>query len=109
MTFRPKETSTTTLVLEHLKRVDDFQNLDQICDTVRVSVDKALCRHKIQTALVHLRRFRAIDSMESDGRLWFFATPDTDMRTYTVDEHASVTGRPGRHKGRKPGTKNRRW
>jgi hypothetical protein len=68
-------------VFERLKRADDFMTVAQL-----QAAEPAETYNRIQAALHHLRNYRAVECMESDGQLWWYATPDNDTRSKTVDE-----------------------
>jgi hypothetical protein len=81
---RIKVTTTTTLVLEALVRADDFRTARQlIADTGR-------SYNQVLAALHHLRKYHAIDSLESDGALWWYITGE-DTRTTVRDERTPET------------------
>lgn len=71
----------THLVLDRLITADDFMTAKQLQLAVgSQNLDQ------ITAALAHLREHRAVDSTQSGGHLWWFATPDGDNRTRQVHE-----------------------
>lgn len=90
MTPRIKVPTCTTLVLEALRRADDFMTLAMIRESTGLDTCHA------SASLHHLRKHKAIECMESDGQLWWYATPDTDDRSRSLDE------RTPENKPRKP-------
>ena len=84
----------TYLVEQALKEADDFMSLAQLVEKTGAAYNQATA------ALSHLRKRRAVDSLESGGALWWFATPNTDNRSKTVEER--VPEEPGsRRRGMK--------
>lgn len=75
------EPSTTTRVLRALEEADDFLTTRQVAEAASVTIKAAM------TALHYLATVRAVESVTSGGRLHWFATPDLDQRTRTIDEH----------------------
>lgn len=98
MTFRPRKTTATTLVLEVLRQRDDFMTKQMLVD---VLTNRAT-REQITSALLWLREVRAIDCVvEPDGKAWWFALPpDHDKRVRHLDEMA-IHERPGARKPRR--------
>lgn len=78
-----KVTSATTLVLEYLRREDDFRTSAQV-----VAAVPQHDRNAVTVALFYLRRRKAIDAMDVDGRLyWFALPPELDDRAKVTHEH----------------------
>lgn len=76
---RARITTTTTLVMDALRWADDFMTGAQLCEvTGRAS-------NQVFAALNHLRKYNVVDSIASDGTLWWFATGD-DSRSRVIDE-----------------------
>lgn len=61
-----KEPTNTTLVLDYAR---------EIMQQLRISPNRTTA------ALHHLHKYRAVDFIEVKGRLWWFATPQTDARS----------------------------
>lgn len=77
---RNTETTATFLVLDALKRADDFRTGRQLMDETRLSTNR------VSAALYHLLKYKAVEFIESERKLWWFATPTSDTRSKTVDE-----------------------
>lgn len=77
---RNTETTATFLVLDALKRADDFRTVAQLQSETGKSYNR------VQAALHHLRVHKAVDFVEAERKLWWFATPTSDTRSRTVDE-----------------------
>jgi hypothetical protein len=89
-----KETTTTHLVFEALKRADDFRTSRQL------QLETGRSSNRVGAALHLLERYRAVDFVEGEGTLWWFATPGSDTRVRTVEEKAPET-RPRRARRKK--------
>lgn len=86
-----KRTTYTKRVLDYLIELDDFATHKQVQAALRITLNQT-------TATLHdLRRARAVDVMEVDGVLWFYATPESDTRTQI---HAEI--KEGITRNRKP-------
>lgn len=88
------ETTATTLVMEALVRADDFRTGRQLQEELRLS------GNRVSAALYHLLKHRAVEFVEADRTLWWFATPTSDTRSRVVEEKAPET-RPRRPRRRK--------
>lgn len=75
------ETSYTKLVFDFLVNQDDFVHQSEITEATGLS------SRQLRQTLPWLRKCKAIDSVESAGRLYWFATPELDTRLFSVDEH----------------------
>lgn len=82
---RHKEPTSTGIVYRALCAADDFRTLRQLIRECGLSCNR------VSAALHHLRARRAVDVMDVEGQLWWFATPDTDNRSSTVDERTPET------------------
>ena len=80
MTRKLKEATSTTRVLDALVRADDFVTARQL--QLLLALD---CNH-VSAALYHLRKYCAVDFVEAEDALWWFATPDRDCRSRAVHE-----------------------
>lgn len=78
--MKRKEITTTHLVLEALTRADDFRTQRQLC--AEIGRD---CNH-VSAALCHLRKRKAVEAMDVDGQLFWFATPEDDTRSFKLIE-----------------------
>lgn len=77
--------TTTTLIVEALERADDFMTMAQIvAATGRTTA-------RVNVALHHLKKHRAIDAMAVEGRLYWYGTPETDSRCKQFDERVEET------------------
>jgi len=84
---RDKQPTWTCRVMELLTKTDDFMTARQI----RVAIGAN--ENQVSAALIHLRRRHAVDCVEQDNALWWYATPETDDRVKRVDER--VPEEPG--------------
>lgn len=75
-----KKTTCTQLVVDYLTQLDDFATHRMI------QISSGVTSSQITATLHDLRRFKAIDAMDVDGVLWFYATPERDVRTKTLGE-----------------------
>lgn len=75
------ETSYTKIVGDFLNKHDDFISTAGIADAT------GLTTLQLRQTLHWLRQCKAIDSVDSGGTLYWFATPETDTRVRTIDEH----------------------
>ncbi|MDX2059948.1 MAG: hypothetical protein SFV24_19215 [Gemmatimonadales bacterium] len=87
-----KRTCTTKVILDTLTRADDFMTAKQLREVTGEAA------HRVSAALHHLKVVKAIDSMESDGVLWFYATPDADTRKVRLDDVKVEIRRPRKRK-----------
>ena len=93
-----KQPTHTTVVNQYLIALGDF-------DTVAGITAKAgVPRRYVLMSLWHLRHYRAVDSVVSDGQLWWFATPEYDNRSRIVDERAPEEKKRNRKKRVPPGS-----
>ena len=103
---RITHTSYTALVLEALRRADDFRTLGQLkAELLLIPDDKRAGRsNRISAALRQLKYYRCVDCLESDGQLWWFAllpADDTRSRVYTERAY-EPNGRRRKRKAPKP-------
>lgn len=77
---RDRKPTTTTLVLSWLSEHGDFATARQLAEAVRRSPDQT------SSALRWLRKRKAVDCLEEDGRLWWFSTIEYDDRTRIIAE-----------------------
>ena len=75
----PPEPTWVSRVEDALRAADDFLPLGELMQLTGASYNRATA------ALHHLRRCHAADSVESGGRLYWFATPHTDTRARHVE------------------------
>lgn len=89
-----REPSKVSIVLRTLIEADDFITAAQLIVKLhgRVNVNQ------ISASLHHLRNRHAASCMESDGKLWWYSTPDLDDRSKKVDERV-VEVDPRRRRG----------
>ena len=69
----------TSRVLKFITTADDFATVAQIMAGTGANINQATA------TLHHLKKFHAVDCLEADGQLWWFATPGDDTRERTVD------------------------
>lgn len=77
-----KRPTWTSQVLRALQHADDFMDRDHLLEAV-----KGITRDQLSAALIHLKGFKAVDAVESEGRLWWCATGG-DERTRVHEERA---------------------
>ena len=77
---RFKAPTCTHTVFRHLINADDFMTAQQIVASTTLN------KNQVSASLHSLRHYKAVDCMDVDGVLWWFATPDTDARLRVVDE-----------------------
>lgn len=77
----PVETSYTKRAFDFLVNHDDFVTMPDIATCTGLTI------RQLRQTLPWLRKCKAIDSVESDGRLFWYATPESDLRLRTLDEH----------------------
>jgi len=74
------EPSCTSKVMSVLKQYDDF------LDVSSITVLTGLKKQNVLSSLWWLQKIKAVESVNSGGVPFWFATPDTDMRSRTIDE-----------------------
>ena len=75
-----RKPTCVSLVYAHLVAADDF------CDMQTLIKVSGYSKHVTEVAIQHLVMHKAVDSVKGgDGKLWWFATPDTDNRACHVD------------------------
>ena len=94
MVRKAREPTVTSLVFDLLVRADDFLKRNEIAEATGANPNQ------VSAALTHLYRCKAIDAVACQDRLWWFATPESDTRTMTVDERVKEE-----HRKRKSGYK----
>lgn len=62
-----------------LAAADDFLTVSQLVAASGID------QHHVQSCIWWLKKVRAVESVESDGQLWWFSTPETDLRTRRVE------------------------
>jgi len=77
----PVETSYTKRITDALAAADDFVPLSGLVDITRLPATK------LRGALHWLKKSKAINSLDSDGRLYWYLTPDADQRLRVIEEH----------------------
>lgn len=75
-----KEPTSTSIVEETLRTLDDFVTAPQLRDLTGLDT----CH--LSASLCHLRKYSAADCIDADGQLYWYATPDTDVRTKVLLE-----------------------
>lgn len=80
MAGRIKRRTTTSAVVDHMQRADDFLTVREL---MQLTGDNL---HRVTAALAWLKRAKAVDSIKSDGRLYWYSTPETDQRTRVLEE-----------------------
>ena len=89
-----RQTTTTLLVLEALRRGDDFYT---IADLVRLT---GRSPNRVSAALHHLRHRHAVDVViQQRTGFWFARPPEEDDRSRVLEEIAAeYTKKPGRRR-----------
>ena len=82
---RPKETTYTSIVYDYLCGADDFRKAAHVVEATK------LTSGHVSTSLHALKAYRAVDCIEQDHSLWWFATPETDTRLRVVLERTPET------------------
>lgn len=78
MVRKLKQETCVFRVFEALKARDDFMNAAMVQEAAGTNLNQTLA------SLHHLRKYRAVDVIiDRDGIGWWYATPDTDTRTFT--------------------------
>lgn len=81
------EPTYTSLVLDYLTKGDDFFSIGHITEALKIK------RYQVRISLLHLQRYKAVDSTASGGTLYWFATPELDTRISVTE--ARVREVPG--------------
>lgn len=92
-----KQPTHTSLVERALLEADDFVSFTQL------KAATGLPGNHVSATLTHLKGFKAVDSVESQGSLWWFATPQTDTRQVTYAERTPEVKPRKSRKTVKPG------
>lgn len=81
--MKHKQTTWTTLVLEHLRAQDDFLTAQQLAEAI-----PGVLRRQVDAALHMLRHYHCVDVIiQPDGRGWWFALPThEDTRSKVILE-----------------------
>jgi hypothetical protein len=73
------EPTWVSRVEDALRAADDFMSFAELAAATSANTNR------LTAALHHLRKYRAVDSIDSGGRLYWFATPNTDTRCRRVE------------------------
>jgi hypothetical protein len=92
-----KEPTKTSIVLACLVTADDFITASQLIERLAGKANP----NQVSASLHHLKKRHAIDCMESDGKLWWYSTPELDDRSKIVEEKVVETS-PRRTRGSFP-------
>jgi hypothetical protein len=76
------EPTCVSRVEKALQQADDFLTAPMIRQAA------AMDKHHVETCLWHLAKYQAIDSIRSGDELWWFLTPERDLRARKVAERA---------------------
>jgi DNA-binding transcriptional regulator GbsR (MarR family) len=80
MTKANKVPTVTSQVMEALTQYDDFLSMDDIVALTGCS------KNNVSSALFALRHYKAVDVViQPDGRGWWFAVPELDLRTKVLE------------------------
>ena len=74
-----QEPSCVSLVFGVLVGSDDFKTVQQLKDETRCNMNQVLA------ALCHLKMHKAVEMITSGHDTFWFATPDSDNRTKTLE------------------------
>jgi len=77
-----KEPTCTSIVQTAVTAADDFVTAKWVVEATR------LTPNQVSAALYHLKKYTFLSCFESDGKLWWFSTPETDTRSRTVERRA---------------------
>ena len=89
-----REPTKVSLVLQALVAADDFITAGQLITRLGGKVNA----NQVGASLHHLRNRHAVVCMASDGKLWWYSTPDLDDRLRIVEEKVVET-EPRRRRG----------
>lgn len=89
-----KETTSTTLVTEALEKADDFMTAKGLQQATGRNVNQ------VSAALHALRQYKVVEAINSEGQLFWYATPWSDTRTKVVYERSPET-KPRKQRRRK--------
>jgi len=92
-----KETPKIKLVFDCLVQADDLLTTREIVTRTQLPL------HNVSTSLRCLRLYHAVDCIEGEDQLWWFAQPEEDLRVRVVEERTpeSKPRRPKRPRKRK--------
>ena len=85
MALLDKHPTYTSQVFDYLVKLDDFASVSIIAKATGVK------RKHVATALLMLREYRAVDSTDVQGVLWWCATPEYDRRQRVIKETTTHT------------------
>lgn len=86
MPYKHKIVTHTSKVLEYLRKVDDFRTTKQLKEGL-TSLIYQPSGNQILAALHSLVKYKAVAFMESNDRMYWYATaPEEDTRIKTLDE-----------------------
>lgn len=101
MSGKIKQMTYTYLVLECLKERNDYVSYEDIYNYVRETRYEVAFSH-ISAACFHLKKHKAVDLViDSDGKVFWYLTPETDDRAKTIDERVPESKPRKRKKGYK--------
>lgn len=77
-----KRTPTPQLVMAVLREADDYLTMAMIAERMHVDLraDRGLWYRRISAALYSLLQYHAVDYVEGDAALWWFALPPEEDR-----------------------------
>lgn len=79
-TKKEKQPPCVLKVEQALIARDDFTTCAQLAEITK------LTRNQVTASLHHLKKHSVVESMESDGSLWWYMTPGLDTRVRHIDE-----------------------
>jgi len=78
--MKRKRTTFTTIVFEALTRADDFRTGRQLQAELKMDTNH------VSACLYSLKKYNAVNCVEQPDALWWYATPKSDTRLFSVEE-----------------------
>ena len=97
-----KEPTCVSVVEAFVREADDFVTAAQVVEGTRLNPNQ------VSASLIMLKKYKAFDCFESDGKLWWYSTPELDARMVKRELRAPETKpRKTRKSASKPATVNK--
>lgn len=95
---KTKEPTCVSVVETFVTKADDFVTAAQVIEGTQ------LTPNQVSASLIMLKKYQALACFESDGRLWWFSTPETDTRICKHEHRAPEVKprKPRKSYSRKP-------
>ena len=88
-----KEPTRTSIVLRALRDADDFRSVMQLRDATGLDI------HNVWSAVMHLKKFKAIDvEIDKHGTSYWYARPTCEDTRHCVHDERTPEVRPRRKK-----------